>query len=134
MDTSQRARTDGIHVYSLRSFVASRRQGIDSDLCDDDREQWMMLDADVKGDAYEGLVQKNAEDTKSGAGQYFTPRSLIRAIVDVMNPRPGMTLCDAFAPLLPLVGDEGAALCAAVLVALVRGINSPIEKWLTHTS
>ncbi len=40
----------------------------------------------MKGDAYEGLLQKNAEDTKSGAGQYFTPRPLIKAIVEVMRP------------------------------------------------
>jgi type I restriction enzyme M protein len=46
----------------------------------------MTLDADVKGDAYEGLLAKNAEDVKSGAGQYFTPRPLIHAIVDVMRP------------------------------------------------
>ncbi len=39
-----------------------------------DQERWMSLDTDVKGDAYEGLLQKNAEDLKSGAGQYFTPR------------------------------------------------------------
>ena len=51
-----------------------------------DREQWMTLDADVKGDAYEGLLAKNAEDVKTGAGQYFTPRPLIQAIVDVMRP------------------------------------------------
>jgi len=51
-----------------------------------DKEQWMTLDVDVKGDAYEGLLAKNAEDVKSGAGQYFTPRPLIRAIVDVMRP------------------------------------------------
>jgi type I restriction enzyme M protein len=51
-----------------------------------DKEQWMTLDADVKGDAYEGLLAKNAEDVKSGAGQYFTPRPLIQAIVDVMRP------------------------------------------------
>ena len=50
-----------------------------------DQERWMILDADVKGDAYEGLLQKNAEDTKSGAGQYFTPRPLIKAIVKVMR-------------------------------------------------
>jgi len=42
----------------------------------------------VKGDAYEGLLQKNAEDVKGGAGQYFTPRPLIRALVDVMQPQP----------------------------------------------
>ena len=54
-----------------------------------DRESWLTLDADVKGDAYEGLLEKNAEDVKSGAGQYFTPRPLIRAIVEVMRPRAG---------------------------------------------
>ncbi|HWU40840.1 MAG TPA: N-6 DNA methylase, partial [Candidatus Acidoferrum sp.] len=59
-----------------------------------DREQWMILDADVKGDAYEGLLEKNAQDTKSGAGQYFTPRALIRAMVDVMQPGPDETICD----------------------------------------
>ena len=47
-----------------------------------DRERWRDIDADVKGDAYEGLLEKNAQDTKGGAGQYFTPRPLIRAIVD----------------------------------------------------
>ena len=51
-----------------------------------DREEWSSLDADVKGDAYEGLLEKNAQDTKGGAGQYFTPRALIRAIVDVIQP------------------------------------------------
>ena len=42
-----------------------------------DKEQWMSLDVDVKGDAYEGLLEKNASDVKGGAGQYFTPRALI---------------------------------------------------------
>ena len=51
-----------------------------------DRELDRCLDADVKGDAYEGLLEKNAQDTKGGAGQYFTPRPLIQAIVDVMRP------------------------------------------------
>src|ERR1017187_9566030 len=55
-----------------------------------DKEQWMTLDVDVKGDAYEGLLAKNAEDVKSGAGQYFTPRPLIQAIVDVMRPTAGL--------------------------------------------
>ncbi len=52
-----------------------------------DKEQWSSLDADVKGDAYEGLLEKNAQDTKGGAGQYFTPAPLIQAIVDV-HPAP----------------------------------------------
>src|SRR5688500_13993045 len=59
-----------------------------------DKEQWSSLSADVKGDAYEGLLQKNAADVKGGAGQYFTPRALIAAIVDVMRPEPKMTICD----------------------------------------
>ena len=54
-----------------------------------DQENWMTLDADVKGDAYEGLLAKNAEDVKTGAGQYFTPRPLIKVIVEVMRPPAG---------------------------------------------
>ncbi|MFC1968095.1 N-6 DNA methylase [Chloroflexota bacterium] len=57
-------------------------------------ETWVGLDIDVKGDIYEGLLEKNAEDIKSGAGQYFTPRPLIKAIVEVMRPQPGMTIYD----------------------------------------
>jgi type I restriction enzyme M protein len=71
-----------------------------------DQEQWMSLDTDVKGDAYEGLLQKNAEDLKSGAGQYFTPRPLIRAIVEVTQPQPGTDICD------PACGTGGFLLAA----------------------
>ena len=70
------------------------------------REEWTSLDADVKGDAYEGLLEKNAQDTKGGAGQYFTPRPLIRAIVDVMRPQPGERICD------PACGTGGFLLAA----------------------
>jgi type I restriction enzyme M protein len=59
-----------------------------------DSETWMGVDADVKGDAYEGLLEKNASDTKSGAGQYFTPRALIRAMVDCVQPVPGEIVAD----------------------------------------
>ena len=69
-------------------------------------ETWSGLDADVKGDIYEGLLQKNAEDTKSGAGQYFTPRPLIQAIVEVMRPEPMQTICD------PACGTGGFFLAA----------------------
>ncbi|MFL5493022.1 MAG: N-6 DNA methylase [Gemmatimonadales bacterium] len=71
-----------------------------------DREQWTTLDADVKGDAYEGLLEKNAQDTKGGAGQYFTPRPLIRAIVDCIRPQPAETICD------PACGTGGFLLAA----------------------
>lgn len=70
------------------------------------RENWSIMSADVKGDAYEGLLEKNAQDTKSGAGQYFTPRPLIEAIVDVMRPQPGETICD------PACGTGGFLLAA----------------------
>lgn len=76
-----------------------------------DRERWTNLDADVKGDAYEGLLEKNAQDTKGGAGQYFTPRPLIQAIVEVMRPAPGETICD------PACGTGGFLLAAHDYVA-----------------
>ena len=59
-----------------------------------DKETWLGLSMDVKSDTYEGLLQKNAEDIKTGAGQYFTPRPLINAIVDVMQPEPGTEIID----------------------------------------
>ena len=59
-----------------------------------DAESWVGMDTDVKGDLYEGLLQKNAEDTKSGAGQYFTPRPLIEAIVACVRPQPMKTIAD----------------------------------------
>jgi type I restriction enzyme M protein len=62
------------------------------DMVDD--TDWVTMDADVKGDIYEGLLEKNAEDTKSGAGQYFTPRALIRAMVECVRPEPRKTIAD----------------------------------------
>lgn len=59
-----------------------------------DEQSWVGMDADTKGDLYEGLLQKNAEDTKSGAGQYFTPRPIIQAIVECLRPAPGKTIAD----------------------------------------
>lgn len=69
-------------------------------------ETWIGLDTDVKGDIYEGLLEKNAEDTKSGAGQYFTPRPLIRAMVDCVRPEPMKTIAD------PSCGTGGFFLAA----------------------
>src|SRR5713101_3997177 len=75
-----------------------------------DQAQWSSLDADVKGDAYEGLLEKNAQDVKGGAGQYFTPRALIRAMVDVIRPQPGETICD------PACGTGGFLLAASTYI------------------
>ena len=71
-----------------------------------DKEKWSMMGADVKGQIYEGLLEKNAEDTKSGAGQYFTPRSLIRAMVECIQPKPMKTIVD------PACGTGGFFLAA----------------------
>ena len=87
-----------------------------------DREQWMTLDADVKGDAYEGLLEKNAEDVKTGAGQYFTPRPLIRAIVEVLRPEPGTTICD------PACGTGGFLLAAHEYISRNYQFLDPDEK------
>ncbi len=57
-----------------------------------DKESWVMMGVDTKGEIYEGLLQKNAEDTKSGAGQYFTPRPLIKAMVQCLRPEPMKTI------------------------------------------
>ena len=59
-----------------------------------DRHEWLSLDADLKGDAYEGLIEKTAQEGARGAGQYFTPRALISAIVDVTLPDPDDRICD----------------------------------------
>jgi type I restriction enzyme M protein len=70
------------------------------------KEQWNMVGADIKGDIYEGLLEKNASDTKSGAGQYFTPRALIRAMVECLAPKPGKSIHD------PSCGTGGFFLAA----------------------
>jgi N-6 DNA Methylase len=69
-------------------------------------ETWTAVDADLKGDAYEGLLQKGAEDTKSGAGQYFTPRPLVRAMMTCLRPKPGEKVAD------PACGTGGFLLAA----------------------
>ena len=82
--------------------------------------EWSKLSQDVKGDAYEGLLEKNARDTKSGAGQYFTPRPLIDAIVECVDPQPGERVCD------PACGSGGFLLSVHEhMGALDRGGGGP---------
>jgi type I restriction enzyme M protein len=89
-----------------------------------DKEQWSSLSADVKGDAYEGLLQKNAEDVKGGAGQYFTPRPLIAAIVDAVAPQPGQAICD------PACGTGGFLLAAHDYLAKHHALDRAQKKQL----
>ncbi|WP_225755448.1 class I SAM-dependent DNA methyltransferase [Actinotalea sp. Marseille-Q4924] len=71
-----------------------------------DAEQWSQAGVDIKGDAYESLLSKGAEDIKSGAGQYFTPRPLIQAMVHCVDPTPADTVTD------PAAGTGGFLLAA----------------------
>ncbi|WP_433524034.1 N-6 DNA methylase [Nocardia pseudovaccinii] len=71
-----------------------------------DPYRWTTEDQDLKGDAYEGLLQRGAEDRKTGAGQYFTPRPLIDAMVDCVKPQVGETMTD------PACGTGGFLIAA----------------------
>ncbi|HUS74468.1 MAG TPA: class I SAM-dependent DNA methyltransferase [Methanothrix sp.] len=85
-------------------------------------ETWVGLDVDVKGAIYEGLLEKNAEDVKGGAGQYFTPRPLIRAMVEVVRPRPGETIYD------PACGTGGFLLIAYDYISDRKRFDLDIEQ------
>jgi type I restriction enzyme M protein len=89
----------------------------------------MMMQADVKGDIYEGLLAKSAAESPKGAGQYFTPRELIRAMVDVMQPRPEDTVCD------PACGTGGFLLAAHDYVTRHHGreLNPDQKKHLRQS-
>ncbi|TIN05771.1 N-6 DNA methylase [Mesorhizobium sp.] len=71
-----------------------------------DQLDWFSARDEGLGNLYEGLLEKNASDKKSGAGQYFTPRPLIDAIVRVMQPQPGETVQD------PAAGTAGFLVAA----------------------
>lgn len=91
-----------------------------------DKENWVSgVSTDVKGEIYEGLLQKNAEDTKSGAGQYFTPRPLIKAIVECVQPQPKKTIAD------PACGTGGFFLSAYDFIA-EQTLNASEKKFLKH--
>ena len=82
-------------------------------------EQWLVMDGDVKGAIYESILEKNGQDKKSGAGQYFTPRSLISTMVDVTRPQISETVCD------PACGTGGFLLAA---YDYMKGQSSDKEK------
>src|SRR3990170_4857213 len=91
-----------------------------------DDENWVVLGADVKGDIYEGLLEKNAEDTKSGAGQYFTPRSLIKAMVECVRPEPNKTIAD------PACGTGGFFLAAYDFLVNAHQLDKKQKAFLKH--
>ncbi|MBK8965726.1 MAG: SAM-dependent DNA methyltransferase [Lewinellaceae bacterium] len=90
------------------------------------QEQWTMVGADVKGDIYEGLLEKNAADTKSGAGQYFTPRALIQAMVACVAPEPGKTIHD------PACGTGGFFLAAFDYITAHHALDRDQKAFLKN--
>src|SRR5690348_16573136 len=91
-----------------------------------DETQWIVLGADTKGEIYEGLLEKNAEDTKSGAGQYFTPRALIKVMVECVRPEPGRTIAD------PACGTGGFFLASYDHLLANNNLNKTQKAFLKH--
>jgi type I restriction enzyme M protein len=94
------------------------------DMVDD--TEWVTMGANVKGDIYEGLLERNAEDTKSGAGQYFTPRALIRAMVECVRPKPNKTIAD------PACGTGGFFLAAYDFLVNAHKLDKSQKDFLKH--
>lgn len=89
-----------------------------------DAENWSSMSSDVKGDIYEGLLQKIAEDTKSGAGQYFTPRALINTMVKCVRPQPGKTIVD------PCCGSGGFLLASKAYIESTASLDKDQKAFL----
>lgn len=93
-----------------------------------DNEKWSVMGTDIKGQIYEGLLEKNAEDTKSGAGQYFTPRPLIQVMVECLAPEPGKTIAD------PACGTGGFFLAAYDYIVNNHKLNTDQKKHLKYNT
>ena len=93
-----------------------------------DNEKWVSMSSDVKGEIYEGLLQKNAEDVKSGAGQYFTPRPLIRALGKCLRPEPLTTIAD------PCCGSGGFFLAANDYIANNYSLDREQKEFLKNST
>ncbi len=91
-----------------------------------DKESWVMMGADVKGEIYEGLLEKNAEDTKSGAGQYFTPRALIEVMVECIRPEAMKSIVD------PACGTGGFFLKAYDFITNRYSLDRSQKEFLKH--
>ncbi len=90
------------------------------------RENWSMFGSDLKGKIYEGLLEKNAEDTKSGAGQYFTPRALIQAMVECVRPEPNKSITD------PACGTGGFFLAAYDYIVKNHDLDREQKEFLKN--
>lgn len=123
------SKMDGLLGLIYRDATNKIRKPADLErlIHDIDEESWASLDLDVKGEIYEGLLEKHSSEAKGGAGQYFTPRALISAIVVALDPRPYETVCD------PACGTGGFFLAAR---RHITGKYGPLDKkqWATLKS
>ena len=106
-------------IYANAQTSLSEPRHLEQLISDLDRIDWFDTDKDGLGDLYEGLLERNASETKSGAGQYFTPRPLIDAMIAVMRPQVGETIQD------PAAGTAG------FLIAADRAIRARTDDLLT---
>jgi type I restriction enzyme M protein len=93
-----------------------------------DKENWNLMGADIKGKIYEGLLEKNAMDSSgsSGAGQYFTPRALIKTIVACVQPKPMKTIAD------PACGSGGFFLAAYDSIIETNPLDQEEKEFLKN--
>ena len=89
-------------------------------------ETWVGMEVDVKGEIYEGLLEKFASDTKTGAGQYFTPRPLIRAMTEVLKPEPKKHMAD------PACGTGGFFLAFYEYISSHYKLNKEEKNFLKY--
>ena len=111
---SQNKITDPAKLYKLIALINA--------------EEWVLLGVKDKGDIYEGLLEKNAEDTKSGAGQYFTPRALIKCMVECLQPEPMKTIAD------PACGTGGFFLAAYDWMTENLELDKAQKKFLKYNT
>src|ERR1700712_756926 len=107
---SQNKITDPAKLYKLIALINA--------------EQWVLMGVKDKGDIYEGLLEKNAEDTKSGAGQYFTPRPLIATMAECLRPEPMKTIAD------PACGTGGFFLAAYDWITENKDLDKGYKQFL----
>lgn len=81
-------------IYKDASTSIDEPANLEKIIKDIDELDWFSAREEGLGNLYEGLLEKNANETKSGAGQYFTPRPLINMMVRMVRPEPGERLCD----------------------------------------
>ena len=93
-------------IFTNATSVIRKPKTLTTLITEIDKLDWYDAKKEGLGDLYEGLLKKNADEKKSGAGQYFTPRVLIDVIVRLMQPQLGDRICD------PAAGTGGFLISA----------------------